>query len=65
MSLTDIPPTDLSTPVVRCPRCDHGIDPHGNDPGGRCGVGNERAVPCGCMWQPNDIAAVLLAGVTR
>jgi hypothetical protein len=51
------PPEVLSLPVVRCPACDHGIDPHGLDPGGYCGVGDENGVLCECLWSPNDIAA--------
>jgi hypothetical protein len=54
-------PEVFSLPIVRCPSCDHGIDPHGTDPGGQCGVGNENRVPCPCRWSPNDIAAWLLA----
>jgi hypothetical protein len=50
------PPEPLTTPVVICPACTHGIDPHGTDPGGRCGVGNEQNQPCRCLWSPNDIA---------
>ena len=60
------PPEPFTTPVVVCPSCDHGIDPHGLDPGGYCGVGmwNDSLginVTCMCLWQPNDIAATLLA----
>ena len=46
--------------VIRCPECGHGIDPHGVDPGGRCGVGDENGTQCGCMMSPNGIAAALL-----
>jgi hypothetical protein len=53
------PPEVFTFGVVRCPSCNHGIDPHGLDPGGPCGVGNENREPCPCMWQPNDIAATL------
>lgn len=44
-------------PVVICPACMHGIDPHGTDPGGKCGVGNELRHPCPCLWSPNAIAS--------
>lgn len=54
-----IPPV-FSVPVVRCPNCDHGINPHGINPGGKCGVGDEQRILCECMWSPNDIAAALL-----
>ncbi|MFI6368674.1 hypothetical protein ACIBG0_38830 [Nocardia sp. NPDC050630] len=47
-------------PIVRCPDCGHGIDPHGVDPGGRCGVGDEHGVPCPCPMQPNGIARLLI-----
>lgn len=49
-------PTELQGPfVVYCPRCFHGIDPHGTDPGGVCGVGG-----CECLMSPNGIAATLI-----
>lgn len=54
------PPAPFVADVVRCPWCEHGIDPHGSDPGGQCGVGDHNGVPCNCMWSPNDIAAWLL-----
>ncbi|SDT83708.1 hypothetical protein [Gordonia westfalica] len=41
--------------VVLCPECGHGIDPHGTDPGGACGVGK-----CECMMSPNGIAYALI-----
>lgn len=44
-----------------CPDCGHGIDPHGVDPGGRCGVGDQNRVPCPCLMQPNGIVELLLA----
>lgn len=56
----------FSLPVILCPACGHGIDPHGTDPGGMCGVGHQRtfhveeANPCPCFWSPNDIAATLM-----
>lgn len=46
--------------VIACPDCGHGIDPHGTDPGGPCGVGDESANPCPCLMQPNGIACELL-----
>lgn len=60
------PPDVFSLPVILCPSCGHGIDPHGVDPGGYCGVGewNDELginMTCTCQWQPNDIAATLLA----
>jgi hypothetical protein len=55
------PPEPFSNNVVHCPSCDHGIDPHGTDPGGACGVGDVDRNPCLCMWQPNDIAAYWVA----
>lgn len=55
------PPEPFSNNVVHCPTCDHGIDPHGTDPGGACGVGDVDRNPCQCMWQPNDIAAYWVA----
>lgn len=51
------PPEPLAMPVIICPACFHGIDPHGTDPGGRCGVGDEQRHLCPCLWSPNDIAA--------
>ena len=41
--------------LVVCPDCRHGIDPHGSDPGGPCGVGG-----CPCLMQPNGIACLLV-----
>lgn len=59
------PPMIFSTPVLLCPSCAHGIDPHGVDPGGYCGVGELTEddgglinVACKCLWSPNDIAYV-------
>ena len=49
--INDIPPYGLADPVVSCPNCRHGIDPHGLNPGGLCAVGS-----CSCLWSPNDIA---------
>lgn len=46
--------------IVRCPDCGHGIDPHGVDPGGPCGVGDESAHPCPCLMQPSGIARLLV-----
>lgn len=59
------PPAPFSFRVVRCPSCHHGIDPHGSDPGGHCGVGTWDESTgsnflCPCLWSPNDIAAILL-----
>lgn len=52
----DIDPERCFGPtVLRCPDCDHGIDPHGADPGGQCGVGG-----CKCLMQPNGIATLLI-----
>lgn len=52
------PPEPFTQPVIHCPNCGHGIDPH---KGWReaCGVGGDNGA-CGCMWTPNDIAATLL-----
>jgi hypothetical protein len=49
--------TPFTADVVRCVYCGHGIDPHGVDPGGACGVGDESGRPCDCLWSPNDVAA--------
>jgi hypothetical protein len=46
--------------VVPCPDCEHGIDPHGTDPGGQCGVGG-----CQCLMQPNGIASWHIAEAQR
>lgn len=51
------PPKVFSMPVVRCPSCSHGIDPHGLNPGSDCGMGDENGMRCKCLWSPNDIAA--------
>lgn len=45
--------------VFVCPDCGHGIDPHGTDPGGICGVGDEHANPCPCLMTPNGIVCAL------
>jgi hypothetical protein len=53
------PPEPFSLPVVACPACGHGIDPHGVNGRGDwpgCGVGSKDYTPCGCLWTPNDIA---------
>jgi len=47
--------------VLSCPDCGHGIDPHGVDPGGPCGVGDAQGNLCPCLMQPNGIACLLLA----
>jgi hypothetical protein len=59
------PPAPFSLPLIMCPACGHGIDPHGTAPGGTCDVGTyvheDREVSlCACLWSPNDIAATLL-----
>ena len=46
--------------TIHCPECGHGIDPHGTDPGGVCGVGDEHGAQCGCLMSPNGIAYALL-----
>ncbi|MDJ0010134.1 hypothetical protein [Gordonia alkanivorans] len=46
--------------TIHCPECGHGIDPHGTDPGGICGVGDEHGDQCGCLMSPNGIAYALL-----
>ena len=46
----------LSSPIYICPNCDHGIDPHGIDPGSVCGVGDGNRNPCQCLLTPNAIA---------
>lgn len=65
------PPEAFSLPIVVCPSCQHGIDPHGLEPGDYCGVGVLTEddsgegrlinVACKCLWSPNDIAAYLIA----
>ena len=55
------PPEPFTLPVIDCPACGHGIDPHAADPGSICGVGDAARRPCRCLWAPNDIAATLLA----
>jgi len=54
------PPEPFTWPAIICPACGHGIDPHGTDPGGPCGVGMVDDTGlchlCPCMWSPNDIA---------
>ena len=60
------PPEPFTLPVIICPACSHGIDPHSVDPGQACGVGSydeESGVTtsCLCLLSPNDIAAVLIA----
>lgn len=52
-------------PTIVCPDCQHGIDPHGVDPGGWCGVGDEYGHACACLLSPNDIAAELLRDANR
>ena len=47
--------------VLSCPDCGHGIDPHGVNPGGPCGVGDAQGNLCPCLMQPNGIACLLLA----
>ena len=54
------PPPEPPTEEILCPACGHGIDPHGVDPEGPCGVGDESYWICQCRWRPNDIAAELL-----
>ncbi len=59
------PPLPFTYEVIRCPSCDHGIDPHGLNPGDKCGVGDEYANPCPCLWSPNDIAAYLMSSFNK
>ena len=57
-----------TTPIVRCPRCDHPIDSHVGDitglaPGCRVGLDSAHvAGPCPCNLSPNLIAVGLLFG---
>lgn len=44
----------LSAPVPECPNCGHGMDPHGADPGGPCGVSG-----CKCLLTPSAIHYLL------
>ena len=53
------PPEPFTQPVIHCPNCGHGIDPH-KGWGEPCGVGDARKNLCQCLWTPNDIAATLL-----
>ena len=45
----------LDAPVPLCPNCSHGMDPHGSDPGGPCGVGG-----CVCVLTPSAIHHLLV-----
>ena len=45
----------LFAPVPICPNCGHGMDPHGVDPGGICGVGDTDSVRCPCLMTPSAI----------
>ena len=45
----------LAAPVPVCPNCEHGMDPHGSDPGGICGVGDGGGSPCTCLLTPSAI----------
>lgn len=51
----------MSAQTTACPNCGHGIDPHGTDPGGICGVGDENRDRCPCLLSPNAIASLMLA----
>lgn len=51
------PPEPGTYSVIICAECGHGIDPHGCDPGGACGVVGADGNPCQCFRSPNDIAA--------
>ena len=65
-NVTDADTTRAFGPeVLPCPDCGHGIDPHGVDPGGPCGVGDEDANPCPCLLQPNGIACLLIEELVR
>ena len=44
----------LSSPIPKCPNCGHGMDPHGTDPGGPCGVSG-----CECLLTPSAIHYLL------
>ena len=48
----------LGPRVIHCPECGHGIDPHGVDPGGPCGVGDAAGNLCQCFMSPNGIACL-------
>lgn len=45
----------LSGSVPLCPNCQHGMDPHGVDPGGICGVDDENRQLCQCRLTPSAI----------
>jgi len=47
-----------TTPIVRCPRCEHPIDNHAADRS--CTAVGFNG--CGCMVSPNTIAVALLFG---
>lgn len=64
------PPEPFTSPLVQCPACGHGIDPHGTVPGGTCDVGTyiadgDEVSLCQCLWSPNDIAAHLLVPLVK
>ena len=52
----------MAAPIPICPCCKHGMDPHGADPGGVCGVGG-----CECLLTPSTIHWLLnrAQGVAR
>ncbi|MEY4932521.1 MAG: hypothetical protein RLZZ403_841 [Pseudomonadota bacterium] len=52
-------PEPWSLGIVKCPSCDHGIDPHSTDRS-ICGVGDVEGNLCQCRWTPNEIAGVQL-----
>lgn len=62
---TSDPHYAFGTEVIVCPECGHGIDPHGVEPGGRCGVGDANAAPCECLMQPNGIVTAHLSDLRK
>lgn len=50
----------LSAPTPICPSCEHGMDPHGANPGDICGVGG-----CPCLLTPSAIHHLLITEASR
>ena len=51
----------LSAPVPICPSCEHGMDPHGLNPGDICGVSGG----CPCLLTPSAIHHLLITEASR
>lgn len=52
-----------TTPIIRCPKCEHPINDHGSGMPGVttvCCTGGVPGMPCPCVIMPNEIAVAAI-----